>query len=278
MTIWYPDVSNHEGAMALEAGTVAVIAKATEGTGYVDPFFEHFKSEAARVGAMFGGYHFLHAGNGAGQARFCFQHVGPGVPVMIDLEPTTGSMPTVQDGLDFAAEFRALGGICSLVYLPHWYWQQLGSPSLLPLALADLGLVSSGYTAYSDSGPGWTPYGGVTPAVWQYTDALAYSGQSVDFNAYRGTIDQFKTLLGYNAPHPAPIPAPPAPPTPEGEAMVILSIPNSPGRWLFSGGVIRPLSDGEDEPGLNAAGIKTALVSKAFVNSLLVAAKLPVVA
>lgn len=195
MTIWYPDLSNHEGAMALEAGTVAACAKASEGTGYADPFYEHYKAEAARVGALFFGYHFLHAGNAAAQALWCFQHVGAGVPVMVDVEPTAGSAPTVADVLIFTAEFRRLGGIVSLAYLPRWYWQQLGSPSLVPLADAELGLVSSSYTAYSDAGPGWAEYGGVTPSVWQYTDAFGYSGQQVDFNAYKGTIDQFKALL-----------------------------------------------------------------------------------
>ena len=280
MSIFYPDLSNHEGAMPLEAGTVAVFAKVTEGSGYVDPFYGHYKAEAARVGAVFGGYHFLHAGNGAEQARFCYAHVGPGVPVMIDLEPTTGSNPSVQDGVDFAREFRALGGICSLVYLPRWYWQQLGSPSLVPLCGAQtgmgLGLVSSSYTTYSDTGPGWASYGGIVPDVWQYTDALPYSGQTVDFNAYLGTVEQFKALLGI-APRPVPVPpVTPVPPTVQEDIMVILSIPNSPGRWLLTGGVIRPLLDGEDEPGLNAAGIKTALVSKKFVDSLLAAANLPV--
>lgn len=57
--------------------------------------------------------------------------------------------------------------------------------------------------------------------------------------------------------------------------MVILTFAGSPGRWLFSGGVIRPLSNGTDEPGLNAAGVKTAVVSEAFINELLVAQGLP---
>jgi lysozyme len=197
VTIYYPDVSNHNGAMAIQPGTVAVCAKASEGTGFADDQYQHFKQAAAAVGALFFGYHFLHAGNGAAQAAWCYGIVGDSVPVMIDCEPTSGSTPTVQDCLDFAHEYRALGGTCTLTYLPRWYWQQLGSPSLLPVQSAGLGLVSSDYTAYSDIGPGWQPYGGVAPAIWQYTDAQAYSGQQVDFNAYQGTVGQLKALLGY---------------------------------------------------------------------------------
>lgn len=205
MTIWYPDVSNHEGAMALEPATVAVCAKASEGTGYTDPFYGHYKAEASRVGAVFFGYHFLHAGNGAAQAEHCFAVTGPGVSVMIDHEPTTGSNPSVQDAVDFAVRYRQLGGLCTLDYLPRWYWGNpvgspsggMGAPSLAPLAAAGLSLIASSYTTYSDTGPGWAGYGGVDPVIWQYTDALAYSGQSVDFNAYRGTVDDLRALLGY---------------------------------------------------------------------------------
>jgi hypothetical protein len=80
--------------------------------------------------------------------------------------------------------------------LPHWYYQEIGSPDLTPLADAGLSLVSSNYTAYSDTGPGWAGYGGMTPVVWQYTDSQPYGGQSVDFNAYLGTIEEFQALIG----------------------------------------------------------------------------------
>lgn len=200
MTITYPDVSNHNGAMTLQSGTVACFAKSSEGTGYEDPYYAHFKAEAARVGAVFGAYHFLKQGNGAAQARFAYGIVGPSVPMMIDFEPEYDangnpiSLPTVADAVAFRDTYRSLGGLVRLNYHPKWYWQKLGSPSLAPLA--DLALVSSSYTAYSDTGPGWTAYGGVTPSVWQYTENQRYSGQSVDFNAYKGTLDQFKALLG----------------------------------------------------------------------------------
>lgn len=201
MTIAYPDVSNHNGAMPLQDGTVACFAKSSEGTGYRDPYYLHFKVEAERVGALFGAYHFLRQGDGAGQARFAYSIVGPDVPMMIDFEPEYDaggnpiSLPSVADAVAFRDTYRSLGGLVRLNYLPRWYWAgHLGSPSLAPLA--DLALVSSGYTTYSDTGPGWASYGGLTPAVWQWTDKQPYSGQQVDFNAYRGTVDELAVLLG----------------------------------------------------------------------------------
>lgn len=207
MTLAFPDVSNHNGAMTLLAGTVACLAKATEGTGYLDEYYAHYKAEAARVGALFGAYHFLREGDGAAQARFAYGVIGPGVPTMLDFEPEYDdagnpvSLPSMADATAFRDTFRGLGGLIRLNYLPRWYWAgHLGSPSLAQLA--DLALVSSDYTTYSDTGPGWEPYGGLTPQIWQWTDALPYSGQLVDFNAYRGTLDQLRALLG-----PAPLEA-----------------------------------------------------------------------
>ena len=141
MTIAYPDLSNHNGSMPLQAGTVACFAKSSEGTGYRDDYYPHFKAEAGRVGALFGAYHFLREGNGAAQARFAYSIVGPGVPMMIDFEPEYDqngnpiSLPSVADAIAFRDTYRSLGGLVRLNYLPRWYWAgHLGSPSLAPLA------------------------------------------------------------------------------------------------------------------------------------------------
>lgn len=249
MTIAYPDVSNFQGSMSLEANTVAVCAKATEGTGYTDAQYAHFKAEAARVGAVFFAYHFLHAGDGAPQARHCFSVTGPGINVMIDHEPTGGVVPTLQDALDFATEYRALGGLCTLTYLPHWAWQQLGSPSLAPLARAGLSLVSSNYTAYSDTGAGWDAYGDLAPVIWQWTDALDYSGQSVDFNAYRGTVEQLRALLSYTAPT-----------TLEPE-MILLTGMNGTDVYGLSGGLYWHIADGPSVTAYRAAGVPLATIT-----------------
>lgn len=194
MTIFYPDVSNYNAGLQIEPGTVAVCAKASEGTTFRDNQYQTFRAQAGAVGALFFAYHWLHHGNIDAQAAFCASIVG-NTPVMIDCEDTS-DIPTVADCLTFAAGLRSRGGICTLVYLPHWYWQDtLGSPSLVPLQLAGLSVVSSNYTTYSDTGPGWTPYGGVSPAIWQYSDSVAYGGRAVDFNAYRGTTEQLIALV-----------------------------------------------------------------------------------
>lgn len=199
MTQSFPDVSSYQRGLRIQPGTVAVVAKATQGTDYEDPTFHDFMDQAAAVGAIRSGYHFLEAGNGAAQADYCANFVGDligQVSMMIDCEPTGNSRPTVADCIAFIERYAARGGRVWGVYLPHWYWSQIGG-DLRPLR--DLGacLVSSAYTGYTDnpSGYGWQPYGGVAPTVWQYTASQPYGGQMIDFNAFRGSTSDLKELI-----------------------------------------------------------------------------------
>jgi peptidoglycan hydrolase-like protein with peptidoglycan-binding domain len=207
MTIFYPDVSSYQTGISF-AGCVIAMVKATEGTGYTNPDYAAAKGRAADADAYFCAYHFLRAGNGAGQASYAHSVVGSDIPLMIDFEPeynadgTIASAPQVSDAVDFINEYRALGGKTYLLYLPHWYWQgNLGQASLASLISLGVLLVSSDYTTYSDTGPGWAPYGGMTPTVWQYTSSATLNGvTNVDMNAYQGTLADFQAQVTTGAP------------------------------------------------------------------------------
>ena len=202
MTIFYPDVSSYQAGISF-ANCVVAVAKATEGSGYTNPDYASAKVRAANAGAFFCAYHFLRAGNGAAQASYARSVVGSEVPLMIDCEATynsngtLASAPQVSDIVDFINQYRALGGTTYLLYLPHWYWQgDMGQASLAPVTDLGMLLVSSDYTAYSDAGPGWAPYGGMTPAIWQYTSSATLNGvKNVDMNAYQGTLADFKAQV-----------------------------------------------------------------------------------
>jgi len=243
VTLFYPDIASFQGAIS-ETGAVAVSAKVTEGTGYVNPFYAQARDQATRLGIVFIPYHFLTAGNASAQADWAYQHAGR-LPLMIDFEPEPPrSFPTVGDACVFIDRYRARGGITHLIYFPHWYWQQRGEPDLAPLRGRHMALVSSSYTGYTDrdSGAGWQPYGGMTPQVWQYTDALSFHGQHVDFNAFRGThggkqdpasvqatIAEFRNLVTTGSlagVAPAPGPRPPAPPpSHDWQAAIMATLP-----------------------------------------------------
>lgn len=195
MTIFFPDISSYEYGLSIAPGTVAVIAKATEGTYYRDANYAGFKAQAAAVGAIFSAYHFLKAGGGAAQADYYHAWAGA-VPCMLDVETEGASKPTVLDCLAFINRLRDIGGRVWGAYFPAWYWEQVGG-SLASLGVA---VVSSNYTAYSDTGPGWAPYGGAAPVIWQYTNAQSYGGQLVDFNAFKGTVAQLAALINGTTP------------------------------------------------------------------------------
>ena len=203
MTIFYPDVASGQAGVSFSGVPIAMV-KATEGTNYTNPDYGSAKLRAKEAGAFFCAYHFLQAGNGAGQADHAYSVAGS-TPLMLDMETENldgfTSEPSVTDAANFVSRYRANGGVIYLLYLPRWYWASLGSPSLTPLIELGLLLVSSNYTSYSDSGPGWASYGGMTPVIWQYTDNATLNGVNpVDFNAYRGTVADFESQVTTGAP------------------------------------------------------------------------------
>jgi peptidoglycan hydrolase-like protein with peptidoglycan-binding domain len=202
MTIFYPDVSSYQTGISF-AGCVIAMVKATENNDYTNPDYEAAQKRAADAGAYLCAYHFLHAGNGAGQASYAFGVVGSDVPLMIDCEPaynangTIASAPQISDVVAFTNQYRALGGKVYLLYLPNWYWSgDLNQASLASVIELGMLLVSSDYTGYSDTGPGWNAYGGMTPVVWQYTSTATLNGVvNVDMNAYQGTLASFQAQV-----------------------------------------------------------------------------------
>lgn len=203
MTTYYPDISAYQKGIPINGPAVCI--KATEGTGWVSSDYAPALHRAAAAGTFPWAYHFLHADFASAQAGFCHRVTG-GTPLMLDFEPAGSSRPGLGDACGFLDAYKSAGGTCHLTYLPHWYWEQLGRPSLLPLISRGQALVSSNYTAYTDdpAGAGWQPYGGMTPQIWQYTANRSWNGQPVDFNAYRGTPGQLKTLVtgGHKPPDP----------------------------------------------------------------------------
>jgi GH25 family lysozyme M1 (1,4-beta-N-acetylmuramidase) len=194
MTLFYPDIYSGQAGMSFK-GTLIAVVKATQGTGYTNPDYVKAKARAAANGTYFCAYHFLTQGNGSAQADHAFSVVGAGTSLMLDWESTPGSNPGVADAQAFVTRYKALGGTVVLNYLPHWYWQQIGSPSLKWFANQGMVLVASNYQGYTDNGPGWTGYGGMVVAAWQYSATATFNGfHPVDFNAYKGTVAEFTAL------------------------------------------------------------------------------------
>lgn len=190
MTIFYYDVYAGSGQIQVPSDAAAIVAKATEGTYYRDSEYAWFKQQAANRSLPFSGYHFLN-GNEDPAAQAAYYHDFAGaVPCMVDVEPEdqANSRPTLDQTVAFINALHGLGGRVWGVYFPQWYLNEVGGDLSRVTALGAV-IVSSSYTGYSDTGPGWQPYGGATPAVWQYTSV------PLDKNAFKGTGAQLAALF-----------------------------------------------------------------------------------
>jgi hypothetical protein len=190
VTIFFRDYSQYNGVPA-DSYPIRI---ARSSIGLVkDTAWDGEKAQAAVEGDFLVAYHFLnhHAlEDPVAQASFAFSIVGPRTPLMVDWEPNRGYCATVADAWAFINQYRALGGIVHLYYCPHWSWSgNLGSPDLSGFLAAGLHLVSSDYTTYSDSGPGWVGYGNVPVNQWQFTDS------PYDTNAFKGTVLDYENLV-----------------------------------------------------------------------------------
>lgn len=188
MTLFYPDLSNYQAGYKIPSGTPAVVAKATEGTYYLDSSFHDFQHQATVLGVPFSGYHFLKSeSTPEDQAQYYYNFAGK-IPCMLDVETEGGSRPTVDQVVAFMEALQRLGGRVWGVYLPQWYWGDIGG-DLGRLRTAGAVLISSYYVSYSDNGPGWNSYGGATPTIWQYTSS------PVDMNAFKGTPAELAAII-----------------------------------------------------------------------------------
>ena len=175
-----------------------------------DTWFANFKSQAKAANFPLSAYHFLYPHGSASitsQVDTCVNSVGDeSIAVMIDHEPdgSGAPIPSVTDHVNFIKGLQSNGFTVHLSYLPHWVWNNMGSPSLAPLANLGLSLTLSSYVAgsglaasslYPGSGAWPAAYGGMGAKVWQFTDAAAVAGFLVDANATELSLAETVQLL-----------------------------------------------------------------------------------
>lgn len=200
---WGIDISNHQGDMDLNRvkaeGFDFIWCKVSEGANYRDPFWPGNRDKARAAGLILAGYHYVRVGDPAAQAKTFVDHLGDkSIPAMLDFEDGSGN---IDQFWAVKAEIEKLGVSVRLSYIPDWYWERIGKPDLSRVP----GLISSEYvsgTGYAsvlypgNSSNFWKAYGGKTPDILQFTDKAAVAGKSVDANAFRGTPDKLRQLLG----------------------------------------------------------------------------------
>ncbi|AHH98341.1 glycoside hydrolase family 25 protein [Kutzneria albida] len=207
MTIFGVDVASYQAgfnfAQAKAEGFDFAIIKAIEGDNYINPYYGAQYAASVAAGLVTASYVFVHTADEAGEIALAERVIPAGSTIVLDSEADgAGEYPV---SVDMYNAFTAAGYHVPLVYFPHWFWQQIGSPSLAGLpALWSSGYPSSATTYASeiydtvggDSGSGWTGYGGLGVEMWQFTDRGVVAGISgMDCSAYRGTREQLISLF-----------------------------------------------------------------------------------
>lgn len=206
MTLFGVDLSSHQPTIDLRRvraeGFDFAIIKATEGSGYTNPYYGTQLASANAAGLIAASYHFVHTADEAGQLRLLESTIPAGTPVILDAEVDgAGEFPVT---VDLVRAITAAGWPVAAVYFPHWFWTQIGSPPLagLPALWSSAypggsGAASAIYAAAGgDTAAGWTGYGGLDVAIYQFTDNATVAGVSgVDVSAFRGTRDELAALL-----------------------------------------------------------------------------------
>ena len=205
MAILGIDISHHQGSFDVERaareGIDFFIFKATEGSGFTDSRFAENVAKARKTGKPFAAYHYQRSGvSAAAQVAHIARIVPKDIPVIPDVEAGSGSVSLTRD---IVARLRAAGYRVPLLYLPRWYWQQIGSPSLA-------GLPPLWSSRYPDNVIGdirdeyadvpahyWDGYGGLRVVVLQFTSSARVAGRApIDGNAFRGTLAELRSLFG----------------------------------------------------------------------------------
>jgi GH25 family lysozyme M1 (1,4-beta-N-acetylmuramidase) len=227
MTTYGFDVSHYQASLgvagAKKQGYEFMAAKCTEGTGYADLSYKTFLQQAKDHGMLFAAYHFLRSDEApTAQADFLASHIiDKSIPVMIDLEPSGASKPTLRQASAFRAACNKRGIRVSLLYFPHFWWDETGQPGLTGWALwqADYGVNPTGHGSAIYPGDGsarWDKQGGVTPGILQFGSRGTIDGYKgdVDLDAYRGDRASLAKTNWFKDYAPSNHPAPPPPPKP----------------------------------------------------------------
>jgi len=188
------DISHYENVSqdfvtTAQAGIAAVILKATQGTGFVDPTFLPRVAEARAAGLLVGAYHFLDSSSPAEQvAHFLTVAVSEGMVnwLALDWEPYPASQASTTQAATAAASVQAATGKWPILYTIR---SMLSAPnktlSNCPLWLAEYGtrpICPPGFTAWR---------------LWQHTDGQVGSAVvpvpgigPCDRSKFAGTVDQ----------------------------------------------------------------------------------------
>ncbi|MFF5174667.1 lysozyme [Micromonospora sp. NPDC000089] len=199
------DVSGYQGNVNWSAaygnGARFAYVKATEGTGYTNPYFAQQYNGSFNVGMIRGAYHFAlpDRSSGATQANYFVDHGGgwsadgKTLPGALDIEYNPYgstcfglSQASMRSWIaSFVNQYQARTGRWATIYTTTDWWSTCTGNTSQFAANSPL------WIARYSSSVGTLPAGWGTYSFWQYADAGTYPG---DQNVWNGTLDRLRVL------------------------------------------------------------------------------------
>ena len=200
------DISNHQAGLDLaKVSADFVICKATEGTGFVDPYCNGFIQRAKSLGRKTGVYHYATGkSTGKEEADFFYKNIRGYIKQSVLVLDWEGK--AIEKGPGYAKAFLdriyELTGVKPLIYMSN---SVVNSYDWTKVVQADYGLWNAGYFA-GDQTMGYTPdapvYGSLgawkTCAMYQYTSSGRLPGWSgnLDLNVFYGSRESWDKYAG----------------------------------------------------------------------------------
>jgi lysozyme len=208
---WQLDaIGKYDFEAARRWGLWGVIAKATEGTGYIDPTYEEARHGAVSAGLLFGSYHFFRPGQVKEQVELFLSVADHNGLLCLDHEDAGCSVEDVKEFMQLVEEKT---GQCPVLYSGHLIKDQLGDKMDQYLAGTRLWLAQ--YSDEPEVQKSWDTYW-----LWQYTgDGKGPSphdvpglGEDMDINSWAGTHEELEAEWSEGKKPPMPQPGDEAPP------------------------------------------------------------------
>jgi GH25 family lysozyme M1 (1,4-beta-N-acetylmuramidase) len=219
----HPNGAAIDWSAVRQSGTTFAFIKATEGSGYTNPWYAKDYAGAKAAGIYRGGYAFARpsatAGSAAAQARYYVSVNGLAsasgdLPPMLDLESNGGlGVAALQSWVTtWLTTVKSLTGRDPVIYVSPYFWRNsMGNSTAFtayPLFIAEYGVSAP---SVPGGWPWWT--------FWQSSSSGKIGGilSNVDLDQFNGDaagLARIANVTGAPAPAPAPTPTPTSPSAP----------------------------------------------------------------